>query len=168
MLLAICGAVYRFFFQRDGRSYGGLKSFTGTIDSIVIYKAQHKLLLYSSGGILKTYAIVLGGSPIGHKRFEGDQKTPEGSYKINAKSPHSRYHKNLGISYPSEADIAYAEGKGKSAGGDIKIHGMGPYLSLIGNHLLGDWTAGCIALSNDDIDEFYQVVALGMPIEIKP
>ncbi|WP_040574404.1 murein L,D-transpeptidase family protein [Pontibacter sp. BAB1700] len=139
------------------------------VDKLVIYKSQRKLMAYSKGRLIKIYSIALGGSPIGHKKYEGDMKTPEGSYSINDKNPNSAYHKNLGISYPNADDIAYAKKLGKSPGGAIKIHGLRNGTGLIGKlHRWVDWTQGCIAVTNGEIDELYRAVAVGTPIMIHP
>lgn len=94
------------------------------IDRLVVHKSKRTMSAYYQGTLLKTYPISLGKQPVGHKQFEGDGKTPEGKYRINERNPNSGYHKNLGVSYPSEADKAYAAAQGKSPGGLIKIHGM--------------------------------------------
>jgi len=136
------------------------------IDSIVVYKAKREMEVYQKGELLKTYKISLGGEPVGAKEFEGDLKTPEGLYFINDRNPNSRYHKNIGISYPNKADIAYAKRFGKSAGGDIKIHGIGKYIPVLAH--LTDWTLGCIAVTDEEIDELYVTVKMGAKIDIKP
>jgi len=139
------------------------------IDKLLVYKSKRQLLAYSHGILVKTYKISLGGQPIGDKEFEGDQKTPEGLYVINDKNPNSGYHKNLGISYPNNEDIEQAKRLGKSAGGDIKIHGLRNKTGIIGKfHRWFDWTLGCMAVTNEEIDELYHSVKIGTPIEIKP
>lgn len=139
------------------------------VDKIVVYKSKREMLVYNRNKLLKTYKIALGNSPIGHKHFEGDGKTPEGIYIIYDKNPNSAYHKNLGISYPNEADIEYAKSQNKSAGGLIKIHGLKNGLGALGKlHLNSDWTQGCIAVTNEEIDELFEYVIIGSPIEIFP
>lgn len=139
------------------------------VDSLVVYKSKKELQAYAAGKLLKTYQISLGGSPQGHKAYEGDQKTPEGKYTINAKNANSGYHKNLGVSYPNEQDIAYAKSIGKSPGGDIKIHGIRNGIGSINKfQRLFNWTNGCMALTDAEIDELFAAVKLGTPIEIKP
>jgi murein L,D-transpeptidase YafK len=138
------------------------------ISKIVVLKSERKLVVFENGSELKTYKISLGFQPIGPKRFEGDGKTPEGNYIINDKNPNSAYHLNLGISYPNSNDIALAKTNEKSAGGDIKIHGLKNGTLNVGKlHRFKDWTAGCIALTNAEIEELYRVVEIGTPIEIK-
>jgi murein L,D-transpeptidase YafK len=139
------------------------------IDYIKVYKSKRQLLVYSKDQLLKTYSISLGQNPIGHKEFEGDSKTPEGIYYINDRNPNSDYHKNLGVSYPNEKDIEHAKKLGKSAGGDIKIHGLRNGIGFIGKfQRYKDWTAGCIAVTNNEIDELYTSVKAGATIEIFP
>jgi len=139
------------------------------IDSIVVYKSKRQLLAYSDGKLIKTYKISLGGQPEGEKKIEGDKKTPEGVYYINDKNPKSGYHKNLGISYPNDQDIKEAKKLGKPTGSDVKIHGLRNKLGFIKKfHRWYDWTAGCIALTDEEIDELYDAVKIGTRIEIKP
>lgn len=130
-------------------------------------KSARTLTLFADGRAVKTYSgIQLGGAPQGHKRFEGDERTPEGRYSIDARNPQSAYHLSLRISYPNARDRAYANAHGRSAGGDIFIHGQPNALPLA--RLPGDWTDGCIALSNAEMDELWQAVADGTPVEIVP
>lgn len=138
-----------------------------TIDKLVVYKAARKMEAYSDSKLVKTYNIALGKEPVGHKQFEGDNKTPEGIYTINARNPNSGYHKNLGVSYPNAADKAFADKQGKSPGGHIKIHGLRNDSGYIGKlHRLKDWTAGCIAVTNDEVDELYAAVKKNAEIVI--
>ncbi|MBS4013615.1 MAG: L,D-transpeptidase family protein [Bacteroidetes bacterium] len=139
------------------------------IDKLVVLKSKRQMLAYSEGQLVKTYKISLGKQPIGAKEFQGDKKTPEGLYFINDKNPHSGYHKNLGISYPNKEDINKARTLGKPPGGDIKIHGLRNKAGLIGKfHRWIDWTLGCIAVTNQEMDELYYAVKIGTPIEIRP
>ncbi len=140
---------------------------TKVIDKIVVIKHKRKLEVYSKGEHLKTYKISLGRELKGHKQFEGDNKTPEGFYTINDKNPNSVYHLNLGVSYPNKKDKAYAKQEGKSPGGLIKIHGLKNGMGYIGKfHRWVDWTQGCIAVTNDEIEELYDNVPIGTVIEI--
>ena len=139
------------------------------VDEIIVLKSKRKLQLYFKGVKVKQYSISLGGNPIGHKQFQGDQKTPEGSYFIEGKNPNSKYYKNLGISYPNAEDKAFARSKGENPGGAIKIHGLPnnkPWLGKL--HLLKDWTHGCIAVTNKQMDEIYSSVKTGTKIIILP
>jgi murein L,D-transpeptidase YafK len=140
-----------------------------TVDSIVVEKANRTLTLYAGKKVVKAYRIALGGNPEGHKEQEGDSRTPEGRYTIDAKNPKSSFHLSLHISYPDKRDRARARRKGVSPGGAIMIHGTPDYLSAL--HAVGvyrDWTAGCIAVTNDEIEEIYRMVPIGTPITIKP
>ena len=139
------------------------------IDNLVVYKSKRQLLAYSNGELVKTYKIALGRQPVGDKEFEGDKKTPEGIYFINDKNPYSDYHKNLGISYPNKNDIENAKRLGKPTGGDVKIHGLRNKTGFISKfHRWYDWTFGCIAVTDEEIDELYKAVKVGTQIEIKP
>jgi len=137
------------------------------IDSILVKKDDRKLIVFSNKQEIKTYDIALGKSPIGKKHFEGDMKTPEGLYVIDAKSAVSKYHKNLNISYPNKEDILFANSQNKKCGGDIKIHGL-PNGRNDDNYTRSDWTWGCIALTNAEIDELFKHVKLGCKILILP
>jgi murein L,D-transpeptidase YafK len=139
------------------------------IDYLLVKKSKRQLAVYASHKLLKTYQISLGDSPVGDKEVEGDEKTPEGIYTINAKNQNSGYHKNLGVSYPNKEDIAKAKTLGKLPGGDIKIHGIRNKLGFIGKlQRLFDWTNGCMALTNNEVDELYFAVKIGTRIDIRP
>ncbi|MCL2331216.1 MAG: L,D-transpeptidase family protein [Proteobacteria bacterium] len=139
------------------------------IDKIIVYKSAREMRVFQNGKELKTYKIALGPDPVGPKQFQGDGKTPEGKYKIDGKNPYSTYHKNLGVSYPNGKDRAFAKKNGRSAGGDIKIHGLGKWFSHLGSlHYKYDWTAGCIAVTDEEIDEIYAATSVGTPLEIDP
>lgn len=138
-------------------------------DRLVVHKAQRKLEAYAGGQLVKTYDIALGKVPTGAKQIEGDKKTPEGLYTIADKNPNSGYHKNLGISYPQAKDRALARQLGAPPGHSIKIHGLPNYLPDMGRlHLTSDWTDGCIAVTNEDVDELFLAVPVGTPIDIQP
>ncbi len=140
---------------------------TKTIDKITVIKHKRELSVYSGEELLKTYTISLGREPTGHKHFKGDNKTPEGIYTINDKNPNSAYHLNLGISYPNKKDRTFAKKHNKSPGGLIKIHGLKNGYGFTGKfHRWADWTQGCIAVTNKEIEELYYNVPLGTPIEI--
>jgi len=140
------------------------------ITSLRAIKSERRLEVLGGDEVLKSYQIALGANPKGHKLQEGDKKTPEGIYTINAKNAASRFHKNLGISYPNAADRARAKARGVSPGGDIKIHGIPNQFSYMGKAFLkfGDWTDGCISVMDDEIDELYELVPLNTRIEILP
>lgn len=127
------------------------------------------MLAFSNGELVKTYKILLGRQPIGDKEFEGDKKTPKGLYSINDKNPNSGHHKNLGISYPNKDHIENAKRFGKPTGGEIKIHGLQNRTWFFGKfHRWFDWTLGCIAVSDFEIDELYYSVKVGTQVGIKP
>jgi len=139
------------------------------VDRIVVEKSKRTLTLMDGAKILKTYKVALGGQPVGAKDRQGDHKTPEGNYSVDAKNPHSQFHKALHISYPNQADRANARKLGVSSGGDVEIHGLGAKWGWIGaKHLLTDWTDGCIAVTNEEIDEIYPLVRIGTTVEIRP
>lgn len=136
-------------------------------DRVLVDKSDRLLILYSGGREIARYAnIHFGDAPVGHKQFEGDEKTPEGEYRISGRNPKSSYHLSLRISYPNAADIAFAKSKGKSAGGDIFIHGQPN--AWIGPTLNRDWTDGCIAVSNAEIEQLWTLIPDGTPITIQP
>jgi murein L,D-transpeptidase YafK len=139
------------------------------VHRLVVYKSRREMVALAKGSVVKTYMISLGGQSIGRKEFEGDMKTPEGLYFINTKNAKSGYHKNLGISYPNKFDIEKAKRLGRPAGGDVKIHGLRNGAGFIGKlHRCCDWTLGCIAVTDQEIDELYNAVNIGTPIEIIP
>ena len=138
-------------------------------DSIVVEKAARTLTLYRRGIPVRAYYIALGGSPVGDKVRAGDKRTPEGKFRIEARNPRSQYYLALRVSYPSAAHRARAAALGVSPGGDIMVHGLPPAFASYGrDHRRTDWTEGCIALSNAEIEEVYRSVPVGAPIEIKP
>ncbi|NMH29424.1 L,D-transpeptidase family protein [Flavobacterium sp. SE-s28] len=127
------------------------------------------MLTYKGTELFKRYRIALGKQPIGAKEIEGDNKTPEGTYFIISRNANSRFHKNLGISYPNEDDLERAAQLGLPAGGDIKIHGIRNGQGWKGRfHRLRDWTAGCIAVTNEEMDELFEMVADGATVIIYP
>ncbi len=140
------------------------------ISRLVVHKSRREMEAYApDGSLLKTYPVSLGGNPVGHKQFEGDLRTPEGVYRINDRNPNSGYHLNLGISYPNAKDRRHAASLGKSPGGDIKIHGLpNGYGNIGAAHLLRDWTHGCIALTNAEMDELFRAVVHNAEIDIRP
>ena len=138
-------------------------------DRIVLYKAERQMTLFRGEQPIKTYAVSLGFGEPGPKTREGDGRTPEGLYHISGRNPHSDYHLSLRISYPDADDVAAAQALGVSPGGDIMIHGARNGLGWLGGFLQGtDWTAGCIAVTNGEMDEIWRTVPDGTPIEILP
>jgi murein L,D-transpeptidase YafK len=138
-------------------------------DSIIISKSAHTLSLMSGKTVLKTYQVAIGRGSAGTKQFAGDNRTPEGKYVIDEKNSASKFHKALHISYPNAEDKIRALKLGRSPGGDIEIHGLPTTFAWLGTtqHVI-DWTAGCIALSNDEIDEVWKMVSVGTTVEIDP
>src|SRR5690242_19652505 len=126
------------------------------VDRIVIEKSNRTLTLMDGAKIVKTYKVALGGQPVGAKDRQGDHKTPEGFYSVVGKNPRSQFYKALHVSYPNQADRANARKLGVSPGGDVEIHGLGAKWGWLGaKHRLTDWTDGCIAVTNEEIDEIY-------------
>lgn len=159
-------ATFRIFDTKDENKIQIPKD---SIDKLIVYKSKHQLLAYTNDTLIKTYKISIGKNPIGDKEFEGDKKTPEGNYTINSKNLNSGWHKNMGISYPNAADIEHAKSLGKPPGGDIKIHALRNGFGFIGKlHRSFDWTNGCIAVTNEEVDELYDAVKIGTVIEIRP
>ncbi|MGA7693880.1 MAG: L,D-transpeptidase family protein [Candidatus Sulfotelmatobacter sp.] len=138
-------------------------------DRIVVMKKKRTLELFSQGSVIKTYKVALGGDPVGPKTRQGDHKTPEGVYVLDFRNAHSQFYKSIHISYPNPHDRALARQKGVSAGGDVFVHGLPNGYGVIGAaHRLRDWTDGCIAVTNEEMDEIWKAVPDGTPIEIKP
>jgi murein L,D-transpeptidase YafK len=138
-------------------------------DQIVVVKSSHTMMLMANGRVLKTYKVALGRGPSGPKVREGDNKTPEGEYVIDQKNAKTRFHLALHISYPNGADKERARKAGVDPGGAIMIHGLAHGFGWLGSvqHEV-DWTEGCIAVSNSEIEEIWRLVPAGTPIEIKP
>lgn len=138
-------------------------------DSIVLDKSERTLTMYSRGVKVKEYEVALGRNPVGAKLRRGDGKTPEGLYYINGHNPASKYHLSLRVSYPNADDRANAARRGVTPGGDIMIHGLPPAFAGVGAlHRQQDWTEGCIAVTNDEIEEIWRAVPNGARILIKP
>jgi murein L,D-transpeptidase YafK len=159
------GAMILLAFTLISTSHG--QTAPARISLIVVDKSDRIMTLYAGTKAVRTYRnIKLGDAPIGHKRFEGDERTPEGRYTINGRNPGSLFHRSLRISYPNAADRAYAQSKGRSPGGDIFIHGQPN--GYAGPPIDRDWTDGCIAVSNDEIQEIWGLVKDGTVIVIRP
>ena len=158
-LVASCGG-------GDSSKPSKMKSYSGPpVTQVVVKKGERKLYLISGKTPIKTYEIDLGNQPVGDKQFEGDGKTPEGLYFIDRFNPNSRYHLSVGISYPSAQDVAQAAALGLRPGGDIFIHGLGPEGRALNK---ADWTAGCIAVNDEEIEEIFTMLRPGVPIFIYP
>ena len=141
----------------------------GSVDRILIEKNARRLMLISQGEVLKSYNIALGGNPIGPKERQGDNKTPEGTYVIDGRNKDSRFHLSLHISYPNERDKNRAKELGVSPGGDIMIHGIKNGFSWVGDaHTAVDWTKGCNAVTDEEIEEISKLAPNGTIVEIRP
>jgi murein L,D-transpeptidase YafK len=141
-------------------------------DKVVVKKSQRKLELHNNGRVIREYRIALGGSPDGHKFREGDQRTPIGDYSLNWRNPNSNFYKSIHISYPNERDKLVSRTLGyANPGGMIMIHGLPNYVqseTMRRQYLGRDWTQGCIAVQNHEIDEIWNMVRDGTPIKILP
>jgi murein L,D-transpeptidase YafK len=138
-------------------------------DRIVVLKSDRTMTLERDGHVVKTYKVALGGQPMGAKERQGDHKTPEGEYVVDAKNANSQFYLALHLSYPNVTDRARARKLGVSPGGDVEIHGLGKKYGWIGaRHRLSDWTDGCIAVTNEEIEEVFGMVPVGTRVEIRP
>ncbi len=138
-------------------------------DKVLVVKSEGKLYLLNKGKIIARMDASFGGNPVGHKKQQGDERTPEGSYILDYKNPNSAFYKSIHISYPNKADRQRARKAGVDPGGDIMVHGQKNglgWLSWVNQNF--NWTQGCIAVSNSDMDIIWQSVKVGTPIEIKP
>lgn len=162
LLLVFCMG---FFYKQTHR----LEYSLPTINYILVEKRQRKMTIFHNNLPIKSYKIALGAQPIGPKRQEGDNKTPEGLYKIISKNDKSKFHLSLKISYPNKNDTQYALTQKMACGGELMIHGVGKGFEWLGKlHAFFDWTKGCIAVSNAEIEEIYNSTPIGTPIEIRP
>jgi murein L,D-transpeptidase YafK len=140
-----------------------------TADRVVVLKADRTMTLYRGEQALKTYKIALGRNPVGPKEQEGDGRTPEGVYAIDGRNPQSAFHRSLHVSYPNADDRRRAERLHVRPGGAIMIHGLpNGYGALGAAHRLHDWTDGCIAVTDDEIEEIWRMVPNGARVEIRP
>lgn len=138
-------------------------------DRVVVYKSERKLVLLSQGREIRSYKVALGTEPVGPKTRQGDHRTPEGIYTLNSRNANSQFYKAFHISYPGPKDIAAAKKLGVSPGGDVMLHGLPKKYAWVGNaHTLHDWTDGCIAVTNEEMDELWKLIPVGTTIEINP
>lgn len=138
-------------------------------DHVVVVKSAHSLTLYSHGQVLKSYKVALGRGEAGPKQFEGDHKTPEGNYMLDQKNARSRFHLAIHVSYPNASDRQQAQKEGREPGGAIMVHGVAGGFGWLGSlQRQVDWTDGCIAVTNSEIEEIWRLVPVGTPIEIRP
>ena len=140
-----------------------------TADKVLVIKSERKMYLIRDGAVFKEYDIMLGLNPAGHKQEKGDNRTPEGHYVLDGRNPQSRYHRSIHISYPNEADRKKARERGVDPGRFIAIHGLPEKSEEEAWHFIErDWTNGCIAVTNPAIEEIWELVPDGTPIEIRP
>lgn len=144
-----------------------LPPLTEPIDHIVILKSERTLTLFRDGRPVRRYPVGLGFAPEGDKERQGDGRTPEGMFTVDRRNPHSRFHLSLGIDYPRPEDVVRARAGGYSPGGDIFIHGQPRGIAGL-QRLAGDWTDGCIAVSNANMDQIWAVTPIGTTVEIRP
>jgi murein L,D-transpeptidase YafK len=156
----------RYIFLSIGIVFAGPCVHAQNADYILVEKSKRLMTLYAGGKPIKSYKVALGDAPVGHKTTQGDEKTPEGKYKIDLKNQYSRFHLSLRISYPNAADRKQAAARGVSPGGDIFIHGQPGGVPLA--KIPYDWTDGCVAVSNAEIDEVWKLVKLGTVVQVKP
>ncbi len=154
-------------------AFGASQSASGVLlqkaDEVLIEKSKRTLSLLKEGQVFKTYKVSLGREPVGPKTEQGDGKTPEGDYVIAARNPHSQFHLSLKISYPNAADRKQARTRGVDPGDFIMIHGLPNGLSEFGKtHVLMDWTDGCIAVTDSQIEEIWKIVKVGTKVRILP
>ena|ERR1700730_15933135 len=160
--LAVAGAV-TFLEERRAPLSDDLKA-----DTIVVEKSMHRMSLFKDGELLRTYQVALGRGGPEPKSREGDARTPQGAYVIDSRNRRSGFHRALHVSYPGAADVAAASARGVDAGSDVMIHGIKNGLGWLGRlHRAVDWTAGCIAVTNREMDEVWRLVPNGTPILIK-
>jgi murein L,D-transpeptidase YafK len=138
-------------------------------DAVIVVKNERTLSLLRDGKVIRTYKVALGGTPVGAKERQGDHKTPEGHYVLDRRNPKSQFHKSIHVSYPKAEEVRKARESGYSPGGDIMIHGLPNGRGWLGAvHRAMNWTDGCIAVTDDEMDEIWNLVPDGTPIEIKP
>ena len=142
---------------------------TEKAELVIVIKNEYRLYLIRDEKLFASFPVVFGPNPKGHKQQQGDERTPEGEYVLDYKNTNSSYYKSIHISYPNDQDRENAKKLGVSPGGDIMIHGQpnrwGKF-SLVTQ--LFNWTNGCIALSNRDMDAVWNAVDPGTPIQIRP
>ncbi len=159
LTLTGCGAG-----NKSGKTFSTSNYRGPQVSRVVVMKARRRMYLMHQRQVLKAYKIDLGYAPAGHKTVEGDGKTPEGRYFIDRRNLNSSFYLSLGISYPNAADVAKAASLGQKPGGDIFIHGQPNRRRARGD----DWTAGCISVKNREMEEIYEMVRDGTPIDLYP
>ncbi|KAB1457654.1 L,D-transpeptidase family protein [Vibrio panuliri] len=140
-----------------------------SVNKVTVDKSKRRLYLMNNDQVVREFRIALGKRPVGHKVYEGDQRTPEGIYKLEFVMEDSQFYRSIHISYPNEQDVAFAQRLNLNPGGDIKIHGQKNGELRPSKFVQSfDWTDGCIALTNEEMDELLSLVKVGTPIEILP
>jgi murein L,D-transpeptidase YafK len=142
----------------------------GYADQVVVKKSQRRLQLLNRGQVIREYRIALGDNPNGHKIQEGDERTPVGDYILDWRNPNSQYHRSIHISYPNQQDLAVAQALGVNPGGMVMLHGLPNGIrspSVRAEYQRRDWTNGCIAVQDQEIDEIWRMVRDGTPIRIQ-
>jgi len=163
LFVAACLCLPRLLFASDTLTV------SAKADRVIVFKKERRLILMHGTEALREYKVALGGEPLGRKVQEGDHKTPEGHYTLDRRNPHSRFYRSIHISYPDAEDRARAIKLGASPGGDIFVHGLPNGFGWIGaSHRGKDWTDGCIAVTNEEMNEIWNAVADGTEIEIRP
>jgi murein L,D-transpeptidase YafK len=138
-------------------------------DRIVVEKSLHRMTLWHREALLRTYAVALGQGGLAPKQRQGDARVPEGRFRIVGRNAHSAYHLALRIDYPRPSDVAAARARGDAPGGDVMIHGLPNGQGELGaRHRLVDWTLGCVAVTNEEIEEVWRLVPIGTVVEIRP
>lgn len=167
LMLAILGLGVAALYLQPVPKPPVLPPVTGQVDRIVVEKAARRLTLWQGGKAVRVYPVALGFTPVGDKLRQGDGKTPEGLFKIDRRNNQSKFHLSLGLDYPQASDRARAKAGGYDPGGDIMIHGQ-PNAMPVGMKAKGDWTAGCIALTNAQIEEIWALTPVGVVVEVRP
>jgi murein L,D-transpeptidase YafK len=153
----------------DGAFPGVFARDLGPVDRVLVLKSERRMVLYSRETPVATYRIALGADPTGHKTFLGDSRTPEGPYTLDYRNEDSAFYRSIHVSYPNETDRAAAIDADVPPGGNIMIHGLPNGRGWLGPlYNLRDWTDGCIAVTNSEIEEIWRAVPNGTPIEIRP
>ncbi len=152
-----------------GLGASGVLAAEAKVDLVRVLKGERKLQLLAGTQVLREFPVALGGNPLGHKQQEGDRRTPEGRYLLDYKKADSAFYKAIHISYPNGADLAAARKRGVAPGGQIMIHGQKNGLGALAPWTQRfDWTDGCVALSNEDMEQVWQQVPTGTPVELLP
>lgn len=171
--------LWRAWFAASGLVLAGLAAWSlwpttplaagAKVDLVVVHKAARRLELYRGGSLLKSYAVSLGRHPIGPKQQQGDGRTPEGEYRLDYRKRDSSFYRAIHISYPGLADVAASRSRGADPGGLVMIHGMKNGLGWLGRlHLAIDWTDGCVAVTDREMDEIWRAVPDGTKIVLEP